>query len=170
MTDVLAVQRALLQRVAMTSTRTAISGPETLKVALRAGAFTEIVLAALLTAITAKPASSAGMKVSAAGRAAIAQREGNKLTAYQDSVGIWTVGVGHTAVAGEPKPAKGMKITAAESDAILARDLGDVERSVLKTVTVPLSQNEFDALVSLVFNIGCRRLLDLDGGSTAERR
>jgi|UPI00055E5A08 hypothetical protein len=40
------------------------------------------------------------MRISAAGRKAIAQREGNKLKAYLDSVGVWTIGVGHTSAAG----------------------------------------------------------------------
>lgn len=94
------------------------------------------------------------MRTSAAGRKAIAAHEGNVLTAYQDSVGVWTIGVGHTAAAGAPAPKKGMKITAAESDEILSRDLANVEAEVSKQVKVPLSQNQFDALVSLVFNIG----------------
>lgn len=68
------------------------------------------------------------MRTSAAGRKAIAQREGNKLTAYVDSVGVLTIGVGHTAAAGPPVVKKGMKITAAESDQILSRDLADVLR------------------------------------------
>lgn len=94
------------------------------------------------------------MKTSFAGRAAIAAREGNILTAYKDSVGILTIGVGHTSAAGAPKVTAGMKITAAESDAILSRDLAIFEASVSNAVKVPLNQNEFDALVSLAFNIG----------------
>jgi len=94
------------------------------------------------------------MKTSADGRSAITQREGNVLTAYLDSVGVLTIGVGHTAMAGPPAPKKGMKITAAESDAILARDLAIFEAAVSKAVKVQLNQNEFDALVSLAFNIG----------------
>jgi lysozyme len=94
------------------------------------------------------------MKTSAAGRKAITQREGNVLTAYKDSVGIWTIGVGHTSAAGAPKVVQGLKITAAESDAILSRDLGTFEWAVNDAVTIPLNQNEFDALVSLAFNIG----------------
>lgn len=94
------------------------------------------------------------MKTSAAGRKAITQREGNKLKAYLDSVGVLTIGVGHTSNAGPPKVTKGMTITAAESDAILSRDLATFERAVERSVKVPLSQNEFDALVSLAFNIG----------------
>ena len=94
------------------------------------------------------------MRTSSAGRAAIARREGNVLTAYLDSVGVWTIGVGHTSVAGPPRVTKGLKITAAQSDEILQRDLASVEASVSAMVKVPLNQNEFDALVSLVFNIG----------------
>lgn len=94
------------------------------------------------------------MQTSAAGRAAIAQREGNKLKAYTDSVGVLTIGVGHTSAAGPPKVTKGLTITAAQSDEILSRDLATFEAAVNKAVKVPLSQGQFDALVSLAFNIG----------------
>jgi len=101
-----------------------------------------------------EPTPPAAQTTSAAGRKAITDREGNVLTAYQDSVGIWTIGVGHTSAAGLPKVAKGLKITAAESDEILSRDLKTFEAGVRAAVNVPLNQNEFDALVSLAFNIG----------------
>lgn len=94
------------------------------------------------------------MKTSAAGRAAIAQREGNKLKAYRDTKGIWTIGVGHTAAAGAPAPKAGMTITAAQSDEILSRDLADTEAAVNSAIKVPVSQKQFDAMVSLAFNIG----------------
>lgn len=97
------------------------------------------------------------MKTSKAGRAAITAREGLRLQAYPDPATKgepYTIGVGHTSAAGPPKVKVGMRITAAESDAILARDLADVERTVNAKVKVPLSQSQFDALVSLVFNIG----------------
>lgn len=94
------------------------------------------------------------MKTSAAGRAAISQREGNKLQAYRDSVGIWTIGVGHTTAAGPPTPTHGMTITAAQSDEILSRDLAKFEAAVDKAITAPMAQHEFDAMVSLAFNIG----------------
>jgi GH24 family phage-related lysozyme (muramidase)/peptidoglycan hydrolase-like protein with peptidoglycan-binding domain len=94
------------------------------------------------------------MKTSAAGRAKIAQREGNKLKAYRDTKGIWTIGVGHTAAAGAPAPKAGMTITATQSDQILARDLASVEAAVNSAVKVPVTQNQFDAMVSLAFNIG----------------
>lgn len=94
------------------------------------------------------------MKMSPKGRQLLTAREGNVLTAYQDGGGVWTIGVGHTAAAGLPKPVKGMKISAIESDAILSRDLGQYERAVDEAVQIVLNQNEFDALVSLCFNIG----------------
>lgn len=88
------------------------------------------------------------------GRNLISDREGNVLKAYQDSVGVWTIGVGHTSAAGAPKVTRGMTITLAESDEILSRDLKTFEKAVRDAVKVPLTQNQFDALVSFCFNIG----------------
>ena len=88
------------------------------------------------------------------GRGAIARREGTVLTAYRDSAGILTIGTGHTSAAGEPKVTARMKIIAWEADQILTRDLVAVEKTVNGAIKVPLNQNEFDALVSLTFNIG----------------
>lgn len=121
------------------------------------GASSAAALAALswVQPIAVTPAPAGGVQTtSPEGRKAITQREGNKLTAYKDSVGIWTIGVGHTAAAGAPAPAAGMTITAAESDAILLRDLRQFEEAVSRAVTVSLTPFEFDALVSLAFNIG----------------
>lgn len=97
------------------------------------------------------------MRTSASGRAAITRHEGLRLTAYPDPATggePWTIGVGHTSRAGPPKVTKGMKITRAQADEILSRDLATFEAAVSKAVKVPLNQNEFDALVSLAFNIG----------------
>lgn len=94
------------------------------------------------------------MKTSADGRKLIAAREGNKLTAYKDSIGVLTIGVGHTSAAGEPHVTSGMKITAEQSDAILTNDLKDVEADINAAVKVAITQNQFDALVSFVFNVG----------------
>jgi lysozyme len=93
------------------------------------------------------------MKMSAAGRALLIQREGFKTKAYKDTKGIWTIGVGHTAAAGAPIPVPGMTITRAQVDEILAKDLPHYERLVERNVRVPLTQGQFDALVSLAFNI-----------------
>jgi GH24 family phage-related lysozyme (muramidase) len=93
------------------------------------------------------------MKMSAGGRALLVQREGKRNKAYRDTKGIWTIGVGHTASAGPPYPVPGMTITDKEVDAILANDLPRYERLILHNVTVPLTQGQFDALVSIAFNV-----------------
>lgn len=106
-------------------------------------------------ALQADAAPSGGeMKVSAKGRKLLSEREGVRLKAYQDSVNIWTIGVGHTSAAGAPHVAPGMAITAAECDEILSRDLAKFEKTVLDAVNVSLAQHEFDALVSFAFNVG----------------
>jgi len=94
------------------------------------------------------------LRTSAKGRAAITSREGNILKAYRDGGGVLTIGVGHTSAAGPPTVTAGMTISAAQSDNILADDLRSVEKSIYKLVKVALSQNQFDALVSFVFNVG----------------
>jgi lysozyme len=95
-----------------------------------------------------------GMKTSAKGIALIKEHEGKRLKAYLCPAGVWTIGYGHTTGAGSPAVREGMKITAAEADAILVRDLGIFERGVLNAVKVPLTQGQFDALVSFAFNCG----------------
>ncbi|GMA77944.1 hypothetical protein GCM10025880_43610 [Methylorubrum aminovorans] len=94
------------------------------------------------------------MDLSAVGRAVLIAREGRRLEAYRDSVGIWTIGVGHTAAAGPPVPRAGLRIGAAEADAIFARDVAAFVRTVAEAIPEPLPQHAFDALVSLCFNIG----------------
>lgn len=94
------------------------------------------------------------MKTSDFGRAFITRWEGCHLKAYLCPANVLTIGVGHTAAMGDPKPVSGMKITQAEADAILARDLGKIERDVEAAVTVNLNQRQFDTLVSFVFNVG----------------
>lgn len=62
---------------------------------------------------------------------------------------VWTIGYGHT------KGVKqGDKITPEQAEVFLREDLADAENCVKQNVKVPLTQNQFDALVSLVFNIG----------------
>ncbi|MGJ0505593.1 MAG: lysozyme [Methylocystis sp.] len=92
--------------------------------------------------------------MSAAGRALLIQREGFKTRAYRDSVGVLTIGVGHTSAAGAPAVSPGMTISKSEVDAILSRDLSQFENAVEGAVNAPLTQGQFDALVSLCFNIG----------------
>ncbi len=98
------------------------------------------------------------MKTSAAGRALIEGREGRRLSAYRDGVGVLTIGCGHTGRMAGPPVRAGMVITEAECSAFLSADLAPVERAIAATVTVPISQDEFDALASLGFNIGASGL------------
>ncbi len=94
------------------------------------------------------------MKTSDAGIKHIVAFEGQRLKAYLCPAGVWTIGVGHTSEAGPPRVHEGMTITANESSAILARDLAAFELGVERLVDVPLTQNQFDALVSFAFNCG----------------
>ena len=80
--------------------------------------------------------------------------EGCRLVAYQDSVGVWTIGYGHTGTDVRP----GMQIGQAEAEGFLAVDAGTAGRAVERLVKVPLRQCEFDALVSFTFNLGARAL------------
>lgn len=92
----------------------------------------------------------ATMKISAAGIKAIEQREGERLKEYPDTKGIKTIGVGHTG----PDVYVGEVWTQAKADATLNLDLSWAEAAVNEAVKVGLTQNEFDALVSVTFNIG----------------
>jgi lysozyme len=94
------------------------------------------------------------LKTGPKGLALVREFEGCELKAYRDAVGIWTIGYGHTAAAGPPVPKAGMTISATEAEEILKRDLGKYEKTVLDAVRVPLSQEQFDALVSFTFNVG----------------
>lgn len=107
------------------------------------------------------------MRTSRAGRDLIKQFEGLRLDAYRDPVGIWTVGYGHT-------PAQpGQRISHAEAEELLDADLLTAESAVRAQITAPLTQGQFDALVSFTFNLGARRLQDstlrrlLNGGDYA---
>lgn len=89
------------------------------------------------------------MMVSDKGLALIKEFEGCKLTAYQDSVGVWTIGYGHTKTAQE-----GMVITQEQADELLAQDVHEHALGVYKALKVSIEQHRFDALVSLAFNVG----------------
>ena len=97
-----------------------------------------------------KPASTTGtLSLGSKGLELIKSFEGVRLGAYQDSVGVWTIGYGHT---GGVRP--GQRITQAQADEFLRSDCQRFVNAVNKKVTVALNQNQFDALVSLSFNLG----------------
>lgn len=92
------------------------------------------------------------MEISKAGLDLIKSFEGLRLEAYPDpGTGgePWTIGYGHT---GGVKP--GTKIKQENAEQLLKLDLARFELAVDKLITVPLTQNEFDALVSFAFNVG----------------
>ncbi|MBG0660369.1 lysozyme [Enterobacter roggenkampii] len=98
------------------------------------------------------------MQTSDKGIAMIKQFEGCKLTAYQDSVGVWTIGYGWTKpVDGKPIRA-GMTIKQETAERLLKTGLVSYESDVSRLVKVGLTQGQFDALVSFTYNLGVRSL------------
>lgn len=97
------------------------------------------------------------MKVSDAGLNIIKKWEGLRLIAYPDPATggePYTIGYGHTYSAGPPKVKPGMRITGVEASAILKSDLGVFERGVSDLLKRNPTQAQFDAMVSLAYNIG----------------
>ena len=99
--------------------------------------------------------------INEAGIALIKASEGLRLDSYQDSVGVWTIGFGST------RGVKaGMRITTEQADDRLREDLAVAEQCVERCAVVTLTDNEFAALVSFSFNLGCGALR----GSTLLRK
>jgi len=94
------------------------------------------------------------MKVNDKGFALICEFEGCRTEAYQDPVGVWTIGFGHTSAAGPPCVGPGVTVTRAEATGILMRDLETFSAGVKSAITAPLNDNQFSALVSFAFNVG----------------
>lgn len=95
------------------------------------------------------------MKMSAKGLQFLKDVEGVVLHVYRDSAGLPTIGIGHLLTHEENvgnKYANG--ITLEEALQILASDVTPAENRVNALVKVPLTQNQFDTLVSFAFNVG----------------
>ena len=92
--------------------------------------------------------------VSTAGINLICSFEGLRLNAYDDGVGVWTIGFGTTIYPNGIKVKKGDTCTEAQAKAYMAHDLKKFESAVNSAVTMSINQNQFDALVSLAYNIG----------------
>lgn len=101
------------------------------------------------------------MKISQAGLDLIKTFEGLRLNAYLCPANVWTIGYGTT-----NGVVPGMTITQDEAEGLLREDVEKFERDVLRLVTVPLEQHQFDALVSFTYNLGAGAL----GQSTLLRR
>ena len=89
------------------------------------------------------------MKTSEVGIELIKEFEGCRQVAYQDSVGVWTIGYGHTKDVYEGQLAVKKTI-----ERWLQEDLEEFESYVSKLVKVELNQNQFDALVAWTYNLG----------------
>ncbi|AVD63991.1 lysozyme [Serratia sp. CY49633] len=98
------------------------------------------------------------MKISDDGMALIKRFEGLRLQAYQDSVGVWTIGYGWTQPVAGRKIGAGMAIDATTAERLLVCGVGQFEQGVERRVTVPITQGQFDALVSFAYNLGLRAL------------
>ena len=94
------------------------------------------------------------LALSASGLALIKSFEGRKLKAYRDVKGVPTIGYGHTL-----NVKMGQEITAEQAEELLKQDVKHFEdgmNQLLSEMGVQVTQNQFDALVSLAFNIGMR--------------
>ena len=80
--------------------------------------------------------------------------EGCKLVAYQDAVGVWTIGIGHTTGV-----KKGQKITLQQAEVLCKGDLLKVE-TYLNSLKIPFTQGQFDALCDFAFNFGTGALAE----------
>lgn len=95
------------------------------------------------------------MKISPQGLKLIAYFEGVRLKPYRCPAGLWTVGIGHLIGDGHTLPDNWNRtFTLEEAYALLAKDVARFERGVSLYCPVPLTQGQFDALVSFSFNLG----------------
>lgn len=104
------------------------------------------------------------MKINKAGLSLIKEFEGLRLTAYQDPVGIWTIGWGHTGKVDGKYISKGMKITEKKAEELLLQDIKRFENHVnTYHKKYKFNENEFSALVSFAYNIGNINQLTANG-------
>ena len=95
------------------------------------------------------------MEVNKAAIDLIKRFEGFEPKAYKDAVGVWTIGYGTTKRAGvgiDPKP--GMEITQDDAERYLQLTVQKFAAQIEDMIDVPVSENQFGALVSLAYNIG----------------
>ena len=106
------------------------------------------------------------MTYSPHGLALTKQFEGLRLTAYRDCANVLTIGYGHTGPINGAAITPNQTITEPEAETLLRSDLADAIACVNLAVHVPLTQNQFDALVDFCFNAGRGAFL----GSTLLRK
>jgi lysozyme len=113
------------------------------------------------------------MKISTEGIKLIAAVEGRRATAYKDTAGKWTIGIGHL-IRPDEEWMRTATLTDAQIDELFRKDVAWAERAVERTFPKVRRQNQFDALVSFTFNLGengvVRGTLDnlINDGASAE--
>lgn len=90
-----------------------------------------------------------GRKINQKGLDLIKTFEGLRLSSYDDGVGVWTIGYGHT-----KNIRSGMTISKEQAERYLKEDLERFEKAVERLVKVQITDNQFSALVAFTFNIG----------------
>ncbi|MDJ0703011.1 MAG: lysozyme [Leptolyngbyaceae cyanobacterium MO_188.B28] len=106
--------------------------------------------------LSAPSRPTSGLKrINSNGLLMIKSFEGLRLNAYQDAVGVWTIGYGSTRGV-----RSGMRITEAEAERLLKEDVSRFEKAVNNAVKVPINDNQFSSLVSFSYNVGEQALRD----------
>jgi len=91
------------------------------------------------------------MTISSLGIKFLKREEGFRATPYKDGNGFGTIGFGHKIRKGEVFGA----ISSVEATSLMLKDIAEAEQCIRANVHVPITQNQFDALCSFVYNIGC---------------
>lgn len=93
------------------------------------------------------------MHIGSEGKALIERWEGRRSTAYQDTAGLWTIGIGHL-IGPDEQWMRTATLSAAQIDELFRRDIQWAEAATNRLFPSVTRQNQFDALVSFVYNLG----------------
>jgi lysozyme len=94
------------------------------------------------------------MQISDNGLDTIKKFEGFRLQAYQDSVGVWTLGYGSTFFPNGTKVKEGDTVSYETAHRMLENVANMFSKEIAKLITSEINQNQFDALVSFSYNVG----------------
>lgn len=94
------------------------------------------------------------MQLSDKGVKFLIKEEGVKLSSYLDVANVWTIGTGFTYYEDGTPVKEGDKITAKRNESLFKRIVLNFENNLNKKLKTSVNQNQYDALISLSFNIG----------------